>query len=139
VQALINAVDLQAYHELKPVVKPFGLGLLAAAPLARGLLSGKYGDANPPPPGHPLQTGKGIGYWNERGRAVAERVREVARELNLPPVHIALGVLLSFPEVDSLLVGLSSGEQLIQCSQAARNSLDKSSIRYVLKDADQVE
>lgn len=138
VQALINAVDLRAYRELQPVAGPFKLGLLAAAPLARGLLGGRYCDADPPPE-HPLRSAKGVGYWNDAGRAAAERVREVARELNRPPVHVALGALLSLPKVDSLLVGPSSTEQLIECSESAGNFLDEATVRYVLKGADRVE
>lgn len=139
VQALINAIDLRAYRALQPVAEPFKLGILAAAPLARGLLGGSYCDANPPPPQHPLRSGKGIGYWNEAGRATAVRIRKVARELNRPPVHVALGVLLSLPKVDSLLVGPSTTEQLIECGGAVGNFLDESSIRYVLRRPDQVE
>lgn len=138
VQTLINAIDLRAYRELQPVAELFKFGLLAAAPLARGLLGGRYGDAEPPPE-HPLRHGKGIGYWNDAGRAMAERVRKVARELNRPPVQVALGVLLSLPKVDSLMVGPSSTEQLRQCGGSVGNFLDESSIRDVLRSADQVK
>ncbi len=137
-QALINAIDLRAYRELQPVMEPFKLGLLAAAPLARGMLSGSYCDADPPPE-HPLRSGKGIGYWNDAGRAAAARVRKVARELSRPPVHIALGVLLSLPQINSLLVGPNSTEQLIQCGGSVGNFLDESMIRYVLRGAERVE
>ncbi len=133
VQSMINAVDLRAYDELKPIAKRFDLGLLAAAPLARGLLAGTYGDANPPPQGHPLRSAKGIGSWNDAGRAVAQRVRDVARELGRPPVHVALATLLALPGIDSLLVGTSSTEQLIECSEATAGLLDESTVRYVLK------
>lgn len=138
VQALINAIDLRAYRAMQPVAENFKFGILAAAPLARGLLGGRYCDAQPPPQ-HPLRTAKGIGYWNDAGRATAERVRKVARELNCPPVRIALGVLLSLAKIDSLLVGPSTSEQLIECGGSVGNLLEESSIRYVLRGDGQVE
>jgi len=134
VQVKMNAIDLDSYVDLKPVARLFKLGLLAAAPLARGLLGGSYSRSSPPADGHPLRSGKGIGYWNETGLAMIERMRETAHELNQSVAQIALAVILSFPEVAAVLVGASSPKQVVESAKAAGCKLDGATLQYLLAD-----
>jgi aryl-alcohol dehydrogenase-like predicted oxidoreductase len=134
-QVQINAVDHAKLSELRPVAGRFKVGLLAASPLARGLLGGRYDRAAPPPAGHPLLSNKGIGYWNEKGLAVLQRVRAVANELGITPARAALAALLSFPEISAVIVGAGDREQLAECCNVDASNLDQSLLRTVLTAA----
>jgi aryl-alcohol dehydrogenase-like predicted oxidoreductase len=54
VQAPINAIQYANFECLQPLADRYQLGVLAATPLGRGLLSGRYSRSVPPPEGHPL-------------------------------------------------------------------------------------
>lgn len=49
-QPLYNALNRQAEREELPVCAHYGLGIAPYSPLARGVLTGKYGPASPPAP-----------------------------------------------------------------------------------------
>lgn len=134
VQAQINALDPSAFFELRPIVGRFELGILGASPLARGLLSGAYSRAHPPPDGHRLLTSKGAGYWTDRGLAVADRIRSAAQRLQRKPVHLALEILLSFEEITAVLVGAGSLEQLRDLGDVKFGELDRPTARDLLGD-----
>ena len=53
--------------EMFPLVRQLGLGVMAYAPLATGLLSGLYAPDAPPPPGS---------FWAQRGEAAFRRALE---------------------------------------------------------------
>jgi len=72
------------------------------------------------------------GYWNERGLAVAARIRSVAERVGRKPVHVALEALLSFEEVSAVLVGVSSLEQLRDLDGVKPGALDRLMVRDVL-------
>jgi 1-deoxyxylulose-5-phosphate synthase len=136
VQVVINPVTAQTLHELGPVARKFDLGLLAACPLARGLLGGRYDRRNPPPAGHPLLSRKGIDYWNDKGLATLERVREVARALGVSPARATLEAALAFPEVSAVLVGARSVEQLAACAETTSGALDGALLRTIWRPDD---
>lgn len=133
VQSQVNLLDLSAFFELRPVIERFGLGLLCASPLARGLLSGTYSRAHPPAEGHRLVKSKGAGYWNERGIAVAERIRSAGERMDRKPVHVALEALLALRQVSSVVVGASSAEQLHDLKGIRFGELDELSARDLIR------
>ena len=118
---------------MRPVVTKFGIGLLAASPLARGLLGGRYDRAAPPPASHALLSNKGVSYWTDQGFATLEKVRAVASQLGVSPAQIALAGILSFPEISAVLVGASSIEQLKECSEMDPAQLELSMVRTILE------
>jgi aryl-alcohol dehydrogenase-like predicted oxidoreductase len=131
VQVQLNLVDLGRFDELRRVGERFGVGLLAASPLARGLLAGRYDTERPPPAGHRLGTAKGAGYWTSAGFAVADRVRRLALDRGVPPAHIALSGLLAYPEVSAVLVGATSADQVLANSRIGPGLLDGPDIQYL--------
>ena len=131
VQTQLNLVDARAFDELRRVSDLFGVGLLAASPLARGLLAGRYDRDRPPPPGHPLVTAKGAGYWTAKGQAVADRVRTLAADRGVPPAHVALAALLTHPQVSAVLVGASDADQVRANSDLPPDLLDEADVRYL--------
>jgi aryl-alcohol dehydrogenase-like predicted oxidoreductase len=128
-QAQMNLVDTSRLDELSPVAARTGVGLLAASPLARGLLSGRYHADVPPPAGHPLLSSKGIGYWNAAGVDTAARVREVAAEHGMAPAEAALCAVLDHPQVSAVVVGATSAEQIAQHTAVRPGRLDRDALR----------
>jgi 1-deoxyxylulose-5-phosphate synthase len=131
VQIQINLVDHRKWDELRVVVDRFGIGILAASPLARGLLGGAYDHEHHPPEGHPLLSAKGLDYWTDAGIATARRVGAVAGRRGWTPARTALAALLARKEVAAVLVGAHSPEQLPDLCAAGSDELDKSEFRLL--------
>jgi 1-deoxyxylulose-5-phosphate synthase len=112
--SLLNR-DLE--NEMFPMVRSLGLGIMAYAPLATGLLSGSY-RADAPPPENTL--------WGSRRRAmfaqtVAGRVSDVlsavqklAARTGASVAQVALRWVLAHPEITVAISGADSDAQLEQ-------------------------
>lgn len=103
-----------AERELIPACRTFGLGVLVWSPLARGFLSGRYLRGKAPPEGSRLAAWTDT--WRqvdtERGWAVLEKVREVAKRGGTTPAAVAIAWLLRRPETSSVILGARNVEQL---------------------------
>lgn len=137
VQAQMNIVDHRRLDDLREVAGRFGVGLLAASPLARGLLGGRYGGDRAPEAGHPLLSAKGIGYWNPEGAAVADRVRRVAADRGLSSAQVALSALLTYSEVSAVLVGVTCTDHIPADGDVASDLISESDVRYLLGHAEE--
>jgi aryl-alcohol dehydrogenase-like predicted oxidoreductase len=119
-------------RETLPLLAAEGLSLLAWSPLAGGFLSAKH------PYGKPLDEKTRLGMeqslWspryraqalNERGWAIVEEVRLIARETGRQPAQIALQWVLERPQVASVLMGASKIAQIdeLLASRTQRLSL----------------
>ncbi len=117
--------------DLAPMAEAFGLGIMPWSPLAGGLLTGKYGremlaeaGRAAAVPDRTMDAGAGTSdrlsgdnpyggmLFTERNFAIADTLREVAAELEVPMALAALAWVLSRPGVDSLLLGASRPEQV---------------------------
>ncbi|WP_437770221.1 aldo/keto reductase [Arthrobacter sp. KNU40] len=100
--------------ELVPAVEDAGLGLMAWAPLGRGVLSGKYRGQIP------LESRAAEGrlsgyvekYLDARGARIVEAVAMAARGLGRSAVDVSLSWLLSRPGVSTAIVGARNAVQL---------------------------
>ena len=98
-----------------PLCRERGLGFLAYRPLASGLLTGKYAA---PPEFAEVDHRRGI-YWfkgaefERRGRVI-DRLRPIARGLDLPLAGLALAWVLAQPGVSIVLAGARNREQVDQ-------------------------
>jgi aryl-alcohol dehydrogenase-like predicted oxidoreductase len=114
-----------AEYELIPAAVDQGLGVLVWSPLAGGLLSGKYRQGQPPPPGSRQLTD-----WNEPPvrdedalYATVEALVSVGQEHGVSAAQVALAYLLGRPAVTSLVVGAKTAEQLADNLAAAELTL----------------
>jgi aryl-alcohol dehydrogenase-like predicted oxidoreductase len=98
-----------------------GTAVLAREPLERGLLTGKYASGQQFPEGD-HRNDKGAD-WLDAGLEHAERVRQVAEQLDRSMAAVAIGYPLSYPEVASTLCGARSVEQLRANVAAADTTL----------------
>lgn len=96
----------EAEDELLPTCERLGIGVLPWYPLARGLLTGKYGR------GEPLQ---GRLARQETPREQLDRVaalRRYAEEWGRSLLEVAIGALLATPPVVSVIAGATKPEQV---------------------------
>ncbi len=111
-----------------PVARRFGLGVLAAAPLAGGWLAGAYrdGTAQPRSPRaleqpHAYDVGAPA---NRRKLEVADRLGRLADESGLTLLELAVGFALTHPDVSSVVVGPRTISHVDAYAQAAEVVLD---------------
>lgn len=115
VQASYSLVDRTAELELQPLCLDQGLGLIAFWPLGGGLLTGKYGPGEDPPPGSRALTQPIFQRsFTEDRLVLARELRRVAAERGETPNALALAWVLRRPGVCSVLVGATKVEQLEQ-------------------------
>lgn len=103
--------------EMIPLVRALGLGIMAYAPLATGLLSGAYRPGQAPPPGS---------LWAERRRGRLARtltgqaadvllaVEEIATRLGATVAQVALRWALARPEITCAISGADTTTQLAE-------------------------
>jgi aryl-alcohol dehydrogenase-like predicted oxidoreductase len=116
-------------HEHVPMASDLGLGIVGWSPLANGLLTDKYRPADTDAAGGAgrlaemvndgtAETLRGWGnpaiskLLTDRSAAIADVLRECARELDRPMAQLALNWVANRPGVDTTLVGVTSVAQL---------------------------
>jgi aryl-alcohol dehydrogenase-like predicted oxidoreductase len=97
--------------ELLGAARELGLGVTAWAPLASGVLTGKYTRDNTSP------AGSGRGWHaarrlNEETFVILDLLRRISDELGAPPAATALAWVRQQPSVTSTIVGARTVEQL---------------------------
>ena len=112
-------------HEVVPLCRDAGVGVMVWSPLAGGFLSGKYTRAKPKgESGDRLGGLDFIPYDRERGFQLIELLQSMAAARNASPAQIALAWLLTRPAVSSILIGASKPSQLDDNLKATDVTLD---------------
>lgn len=107
-QPLYNMANRQAEAEQLTAAHRYGLGVIAYSPLARGVLTGKYGaDAEPAPES---RAGRGDvrlhqTEWRRESLDLARRVREHAQTRGLSAGQFAVAWVLNSRYVTSTIAG----------------------------------
>jgi aryl-alcohol dehydrogenase-like predicted oxidoreductase len=114
--------------EMFPLVRALGVGVMAYAPLATGLLSGVYRADTVPPPGT---------LWGEfrrdqfepvmaaGGRRVLQTLTDIASASGASVPQVALRWVLEHPEISVAISGADSADQLEQNLGAIEVSLSQ--------------
>jgi aryl-alcohol dehydrogenase-like predicted oxidoreductase len=100
--------------ELLPAAVSMGFGVLAWAPLGRGVLTGKYrtgtpADSRAASPHFADYVGA---YLDEHGQRVVEAVARAADGLQWSPLEVALAWVCDRPGVTAAIVGARTAAQL---------------------------
>jgi len=109
-----NLLDRRIENELVPMCLAYGLGVLPWAPLAHGLLAGRYHQAN----AFPLESRARLrgGIYAARitaaGIEVGRRFTQLAQQLNMAPAQLAVLWVKDQPGVTAPLIGPRTLEQL---------------------------
>ena len=114
-QLMYNMVIRDVEREILPACADQGMGFICWAPMAGGLLTGKYKPAERPEAGSriSLRSADISRYWNERGFRVAAAVSEEAKLLGKNPGQVALAWILKDRRVTATIIGVRKLEQLI--------------------------
>jgi aryl-alcohol dehydrogenase-like predicted oxidoreductase len=114
-QPLYNALNRMAEVEQLPACAFYGLGVVSYSPLARGVLTGKYEAAAPPPPesraarqdARMMQT-----EWRPESLTIASKLREHAEARGMTPGQFAVAWVLNNRLITSVIAGPRTEEQL---------------------------
>lgn len=118
-QAYYSLVGRELEHELLPLCREEGLGVLPWSPLSGGFLTGKYRRGQAGPEGA-RRTGFQFPPIDEaRAFDAVEALDAVARERGATVAQVSLAWLLAQPGVASVIIGAKSLEQLEDNLKAA--------------------
>ena len=137
-QVEYSLLNRSAEYVLIDATQECGLGFLAWAPLARGVLTGKYRKGIPSDSrGAAPHFAKHIEpYLDARSSKIVEAVAVAAEGLGFSPLEVALAWVRDAPGVTSALIGARTGAQLrgvlkseeISLPDIVRTALDEISI-----------
>jgi len=102
-----NLLDRRIENELVPLCLEHGLGLFPWAPIAQGVLVGRYANAGAFPEGSRAAYRGGIyaERINEAGIDVGNRFVALAKEAGIPPVQLAVLWVKDQPGVTAPIIG----------------------------------
>ncbi|GIF05088.1 aldo/keto reductase [Actinoplanes siamensis] len=118
-QPLYNLIDRDVEHELVPVCRNEGVGMIPWAPLRGGWLTGKYRrgmTSAPPDTRWEADKQPWLGNWrnsvDERTWSVTDALLAVADEVGRNPAQVALRWLMQRPGVTAPIIGARTVDQL---------------------------
>ena len=130
-QAYYSLVGRDLEHELLPLCREEGLGVLPWSPLSGGFLSGKYRRDNPNPEGA-RRTGFQFPPIDEaRGFDAVEALERIAKDKGATVAQVALAWLLAQPGVTSIIIGANKMSQLEDNLKAADLELTAAEIEVL--------
>ena len=134
-QAEYSLLSREAEHELLPAATHHGVGLLAWAPLGRGVLTGKYADGTPADSRAASATLAPYveARRNERSARIVQSVLTAADGLGTSPLAVALSWVRDRPGVAAAVVGARDAAQLT-ASMSAESVTLPAEIRAALDD-----
>jgi aryl-alcohol dehydrogenase-like predicted oxidoreductase len=128
VQNPYSLLNRRLETEMFPAIRAFGLGAMAYAPIATGLLSGAYTPGQPPPRGSLWDQEVRRGHFDRLmaggGAAVLAVAEEVARAHDATVAQVALAWVLSHPEITCAISGADTDQQMEENLGAAELRLE---------------
>ena len=112
-QAYYSVAGRDLERELLPMLRSEGLALMVWSPLAGGLLSGKYANAQQVEEGGRRASFEFPPVDAPRAKRCIEAMGPIARAHGVSIARVALAWLLHQPEVTSVIVGAKRLEQLV--------------------------
>ncbi|MEU6560752.1 aldo/keto reductase [Nocardia nova] len=117
-QVEYSLIERTVEHDLFPMARELGLGVIPWSPLGSGVLTGKYtaadleGSDTGAPEGTRRDVAAANGSLTVRGLRIADVVKEVAAEIGHTPAQTALAWTLQNPAVTSPIIGARTPAQL---------------------------
>lgn len=117
-QPSYNLLNRYIEKEVLPLCKEQGVGQIVFSPLAQGMLTGKYQDAEAVPKGSRADTAQG--QWLRDEYFSAENFRKIgelaklSEEAGIPMARLALAWNLSVDGISSVILGASRKEQILE-------------------------
>jgi len=107
-----NLLDRRIERELLPFCRTYGVGVIPWAPIAGGLLSGKYRLNQARPAGARYEKGAFNHRDNDAALASVEKYVEFCEARGVAPAQMALAWCLAQPGVTSPIIGPRTTEQM---------------------------
>jgi aryl-alcohol dehydrogenase-like predicted oxidoreductase len=130
-QAYYSLVGRDLEHELLPLCREEGLGVLPWSPLSGGFLSGKYTRENPSPEGARRSGFQFPPIDEARGFDAVEALARIAKEKGASVAQVALAWLLAQPGITSVIIGANKSSQLEENLKAAELQLSAAEIEVL--------
>ena len=130
-QAYYSLVGRDLEHELLPLCREEGVGVLPWSPLSGGFLSGKYRRDNPNPEGARRTNFHFPAIDEARGFDAVEALVEIARQKGATVAQVALAWLLAQPGVASIIIGANKMTQLEDNLKAAELELSPEEVEQL--------
>ncbi len=126
-----NLITRSLDEEAVEFLTSMRVGLVVYNPLAAGLLSGKHSVQDGPLDGTRLAANPSYyrRYWNDRNLTAIERLKGIAEKNGKTLIELSLQWLASRPPVDSIIIGATKPEHLVQNLQALDERLDEGVMR----------
>jgi aryl-alcohol dehydrogenase-like predicted oxidoreductase len=120
-------------HEMMPILQAYELGLIPFAPLANGLLTGKYQRGGPLPEGARLSymTRAAGRYLTDDNWAIVERLEGFAAERGHSVLDLAVSWLARRPQVATVIAGATKPEQVEANVAAAGWAITEDDMREI--------
>lgn len=135
-------------HEIQPLCRKNDVGIVCYSPLAQGLLTGRYSNADEVPEGiaqsrwysgtRPATNHDEAGVEAEVFEALAE-LRVIADELGMPMATMALAWVRAQPGVTSFLVGARKPEELGWNLPVLDTTLDDATLKRLSAATDTIK
>jgi aryl-alcohol dehydrogenase-like predicted oxidoreductase len=107
-----NLLDRRIERELLPMCQTYGIATIPWAPIAGGLLSGKYRLHQPRPEGSRYEKGAFANRDNDQALAKVEEYLTFCEGRGVAPARLALAWCLAQPGVTSPIIGPRTHEQM---------------------------
>ena len=118
--------------EVLPVCQRYGMGVISWSPLAGGFLSGRYRRDQPTPPStraDRLPHRYDLSLPENQGKLQAvEALTQLAEEVGVSLIHLAIAFVLRHPAVTSAIIGPRTMEHLESQLGAAELSVDEETL-----------
>lgn len=131
IQPQYNLLYREEEREMLPLCKDQNIAVASWAPLAQGVLTGRY--TRDKLADTARASGKDIQHWFLREKAfeIIDRLIEVAHEKKTTPAQVALAWVFSKEVITTPIVGISKAEHLEQAIEALDIELSKEETAYL--------
>jgi len=128
VQPHYSLVYREPERELIPACRELGIGVIPYYPLAGGVLTGKYREGEPPPPGtRGTQSDRFHRFYQRFATAsnfaIVRRLEAWARDHGHTVAELAIAWLAAQPTVATVIAGATRSEQVRENAKGAAWSL----------------
>ena len=126
-QSPYNLLDRRIENELIPLCKAYGLGIIAWAPMAMGVLIGRYSSAEDYPADSRAALRGGIyaERVTEKGIEVGDRFVQLAKESGISPAQLSILWVKNQDGITAPLIGPRSVKQLEELLPVLEMQIDK--------------
>lgn len=113
-QTEYSLLERRPEHDIAPAAHHHGTGILAWAPLGRGVLTGKYRNSTPPDSrGASRHLAAYVDHHRtDRATRITQALVTAAEGLNAAPAHVALAWIRDRPAVTAPIIGARTAPQL---------------------------